>query len=116
MNNESKSFTVPAILSRIAFTKDRGLTLGFSTNELADQEKVAIAAFHGNFGWLAFRENAVDLSDLPTEDAEDKSKTPSKRLRAVLFILAKQKGIKDFEPFYRESVEKIIEQIKAKLD
>lgn len=116
MNNNDKIFTVPAILSSIAFTKDGGLRLSFATNELTSEDKVAISAFHGNFGGLAFRENAISTTDIPTEDVEDKQKTPSKRLRAVLYVLARQRGIKDFEPWYREQVEKVIEAIKLKLD
>jgi hypothetical protein len=117
-NNETqKNFVVGAILTRISFSKDGGLNLGFATNEITSQDKVDISALHGGFGWLAFKENAINLDDLPSEDAEDKTKTPSKRLRSALFVLYKQKGIKqDFETWYRESMEKIIEQVKGRLD
>ena len=66
---------------------------------------------------MAFRPNQFSVDDLPKEAAEDKNKTPSKRLRAVLFVLWKQRGEHgDFEVWYREQIEKIIINIKTKLD
>lgn len=115
MTNE-KTFRVPAILSRISFTKDGGISLGFQTQEITTEEKIIVSSFYGSFGWLLFAENPISLSDLPKEQAEDKQKTPSKRLRATLFVLAQQKGIKDFEPYYREVMEKIISRVKVELD
>lgn len=114
----TKIITVPAILSRISYTKDGGLSVGFSTQEMSNEDKMAFAELYQQFGWLAFKSNQIDLMDMPMEEAEDKSKTPSKRLRAVLFVLSKQKGIKpeNFEAFYREHMEKLIEWIKGKLD
>ena len=45
------------------------------------------------------------------------TKTPSQRLRAVLFILWKQAagGTGDFEDFYRRQLDDIIESVKARL-
>jgi hypothetical protein len=117
MNNEDKKFIVPAILTRISFSKDGGLNLGFATNELKPEDKVSVSALHGGFGWLVFRENDLDVSLVPKEQAEDKTKTPSKRLRSVLYVLYQQKGVtQDFEVWYRKRMEKIIEQVKVKLD
>ena len=114
----SKIITTPAILTRISYTKDGGLSLGFSTQELSADEKTIISELYQTFGHLAFKSNDIDLLDLPKEDAEDKNKTPSKRLRACLYVLSQQQGIsKDkFELFYREKMEKIIEFVKNKLD
>ena len=114
----SKIITVPSILTRISYTKDGGLSLGFSTQEMSNEDKMALSELYQTFGWLAFKSNQIDVLDLPTEDAEDKNKTPSKRLRAVLYVLAQQEGIpKDkFESYYREHMEKIIDFVKNKLD
>ena len=110
-------FTCPAVLTRIAYLKDRGLSLGFSTNELTDQEKVIAGSFHGKFGWLCFSENQIAEADIPKGPAEDSAKTPSQRLRAVLFVYWKQLGESgDFEDFYRKQVDRIIDAVKAKLD
>jgi hypothetical protein len=59
-----------------------------------------------------------ELSDLDAIDVdlEDTTKTPSKRLRSVLFILWDQ-GVKDvgFKEFYKNRMERLIEQIKTRL-
>lgn len=45
------------------------------------------------------------------------TKTPSQRLRAVLFILWRQAdGTGDFEDFYRRRIEDIINSVKRKLE
>lgn len=90
---------------------------GFVTNEISDEEKLILTKLHGQFGYLLFQPNQFSVEDLPTEQAEDKNKTPSKRLRASLFVLWQQEGKKgDFENFYREKMEKLISFIKDKLD
>lgn len=110
-------FQAPAILTSISYTKDNGVRLGFTTNELSDEEKVVVAKFFQKFGWVMFKSNEFSSSDLPLEQAEDKTKTPSKRLRATLFLLWKQTGEKgDFETYYRSQVEAMIEKIKNQLD
>lgn len=114
----SKIITVPAILTGISYTRDGGLRLGFSTQEMSAEDKLAMAELYQTFGHLAFRANQIDVLDMPVEDAEDKNKTPARRLRAVLYILSQQQGIskEKFELFYREKMEKIIDWCKNKLD
>ena len=57
--------------------------------------------------------NDIDSIDL---DLEDNRKSPSQRLRNVLYILWDQ-GVKDveFKEFYRNRMERLIEQIKNRL-
>ena len=112
------TFQAPAILTSISHTTDGGLRLGFSTNELTPEDKLSAVLFHQKFGYILFKENPFQESEIPQEDAEDKTKTPSKRLRAVLFKLYQQSGGKkeEFEIYYRQQVEKIIDHLKSKLD
>lgn len=110
-------FQAPAILTSVSYTKDGGVRLGFTTNEMSDEDKLIIAKFFQKFGFVLFKSNEFTVEDIPKEDAEDTSKTPSKRLRAVLFLMWKQTGEKgDFETYYRTQVEKVIEHLKNKLD
>jgi hypothetical protein len=110
-------FQAPAILTRIAYLKDNGLSLGFSTNELSHEEKIIASEFYGKFGYVLFAENQFKESDIPDTDASDESKSPSQRLRAALFVLWKQRGEKgDFEQFYRQQMEKAINRVKGLLD
>ena len=110
-------FQVPAILTSFSTKADNGASLRFSTNELNDEDFLTLKKSHQQFGWLLFRENPYQPGDVPLEAAEDKAKTPSKRLRACLYVLWQQTGEQgDFEVFYRERMEKIIEFVKNKLD
>lgn len=97
---------------------DGGLRLGFATQEMGLPEQVEALSMHDKFGYLLFNANPISESDIPKESAEDKNKTPSKRLRAVLYLLWKQTATpdSDFEIFYRDKMEKLIDQIKARLD
>jgi hypothetical protein len=79
--------------------------------------KILLSKYYQKFGWLLFRENELTAEDIPNEDADFEGKTPSKRLRAVLFVYWKQKGEQgDFEDFYRAKMNELTEYIKTKLD
>jgi len=110
-------FQAPAILNRISFMRDGGLSIGFSTNELEDADKVIASKFYGKFGYVLFAENQFKEADVPASDATDETKSPAQRLRATLFVLWKQRGAKgDFEAFYRDNMEKAITRVKNLLD
>ena len=111
-------FQAPAILTRIAYLKDGGLSLGFSTNELSDEEKVIASRFHSKFGYVLFKENQFKEEEVPASDATDETKSPSQRLRATLFRAWKGKPLPkaEFETFYRRQMERIIDKVKASID
>ena len=117
-----KPFTVSAILTRISYLKDGGLSIGFSTMELTDEEKVIASKYHGKQGWLGFKENEITIEDFPEEDAAtDETKSQSQRLRAVLYVWWKQErqntiSVDDFEKFYRHHMERIINKYKTFLE
>lgn len=102
------------------FRKDRCGTLKFTTaRELTKDERELLleAGVNDELGWLLWSPNKHQVNELPTAPAVDTGKTPAKRLRDVLFILWVQQGkVGDFETFYRERMDKIIDMIKAKLD
>lgn len=111
-------FDVAGILTLGAPTHDGGMRLRVETQELQDAEKLALIKANGKFGHFLFKENEFQQEDIPTEDIEDKQKTPAKRLRNTLFVLFIQEGGKksEFEPWYRDRMEKLITQIKTRLD
>jgi len=112
-----KTIQVPAILTSISHTKDGGLRLGFTTQEIPPAEKLLISQFFQSFGYLLFKENQFQETDIPKEEAEEGQKSPSKRQRAVLFIKWKQESKEpDFEIYYRRQIEKYIDLVKSKLD
>lgn len=108
---------VPAILTGISTKADGGASLRFSTNEITDEDFLSLKMHHNKFGFLLFKENPFKAEDIPKENAEDKTKTPSKRLRNTLFVLWTQLGSQgSFETFYAERMEKLISFVKEKLD
>ena len=107
----------PAILTGFATKVDGGASVRFSTNEISDTDVVELKRHQGKFGYLLFKENPFTIDDLPKEYAENASKTPSKRLRATLYVLWQQQGSTgDFEAFYAKEMEDIISKVKTKLD
>lgn len=116
--SKANIFTAPAILTRIAYLKDGGVSLGFSTNELSDEEKVIVSKFYQKFGYIVFKENKIEPIDIPKEDADFEGASPSKRFRGVLFVYWKQKPRPkpEFDTFYRQEMEKLIDHYKDKLD
>lgn len=112
-------FKVEATMTRVASTVDGALSLGLHTKELDPIEKVSIMEFHNKTGWMLFSPNKITETDIPSLPAEKGSKTPSQRLRSVLYILWSQstettRG--EFEQFYNNRMELLIDQIKERLE
>lgn len=107
---------LPAYFTRFGSRADGSAGLSFATQELTPEDFIELSKTLNRFGWLIFKENEIKPEEIPDEDVEE-SKRPSKRLRNTLFILWQQQKVeKDFEIYYREQIEKIIEYIKNKLD
>lgn len=105
--------------TRFGSRADGSASLAFTTQELSGEEYANLKEHQNQFGHILFKENEFTLNDIPKEEAvEDKGKTPSRRLRAVLYALAKDKKIPDekFEDFYKRCVERFIQQVKDELD
>lgn len=102
------------------FNKDRSATIKLTTaRELTKEEREILfeAGTVDELGWLLWAPNKFNTEDLPKEQATDTGKTPAQRLRATLFVLWQQEGKQgDFEVFYRDRMEKLIDYIKGKLD
>lgn len=114
---------VPAILESFASLKDRTLKIVFTTNEVTPAQLAQIAQNIQQFGWIAFKRDMFKQAETDALEGlesgyQDKGKTPSQRLRAVLFVNWNQdhQGYETFEQYYIHETEKIIEHYKSKLD
>lgn len=111
---------LPAIFDKAETLKDRSVKLIFVTRELSGEDVGRLFGMRGSECWLLLApDDTLDSVDVPTvkPDTGANQKTPSQRLRAVLFVLWSQLGRPgDFEDFYRQKVERVVEQYKAKLD
>lgn len=111
----------PAHLVGITPLKDGALSLRFYTQEMTAKEKLLTLEYFQRFGWLLFKEDEKDFTDIdvPKGDSgmkEDKS--PQQRLRSVLYVFW-EKFKKDditFEEFYKREIERQISAIKEKLE
>ena len=113
----SKRILVPAQISAVRPLNDGSFSVTFHTNELGDADKLVLVNALNMVGWALLSENEVGEEDIPVQDSEFESKTPSQRFRGVLFILWKQTGeVGDFDNFYKTEMEKIINHFKNKLD
>jgi hypothetical protein len=111
---------VPAQVVDLKPRQDKSWKISFETRELGGDEVGFLADNFQGEGWLVFKANAdgIEVEDIPESEAESGVKTPSQRLRAKIFILWKQHGSKprDFESFYRTTMQKFEEAIESKLE
>ena len=115
-------FILPASLNPISRRKDKSVKLSFETRELTPEETIGLMALEGAEMWLcmSLEENNLEIpEDMGTVELGDK--TPSERLRNVLFVWYKQevekgKYVGIFENFKKDKMERIIEGVKSKLD
>ena len=112
---------LPVSLNPISRRKDRSVKVSLETRELSPTEIMTLMAIEGEEMWMSLATTEQELPDAPEEAPELETKTLAQRQRAVLFILYKKahdegKTIGNFDMYYREKMEKIIEQLKSKID
>lgn len=86
---------------------------------LTPGQKSELFDLYESVGYFFFLQQAtvtIKTDDLPEIHLEDGEKSPSQRLRAVLYIWWQQNGSKDdFELFYRRWMERTIDKVKETL-
>jgi hypothetical protein len=112
---------LPAIINPPNIRKDGSVSIKFDSRELNSEEYMIIMGLRNTEGWLAFYANDDSMPDIPEERAEVDEKTPSERLKAVIYVWYMQefnagKTLTSFEAFRKEKMEKIIEMVKSKLE
>lgn len=109
------------IITSLATKVDGSIKISMETRELSGQDSARLFELRGSEGWVILSPNEIKDEDvrLPTERADPAVgvKTPSQRLRAVLYRLWQQKGgTTDFESYYRITIEQLIDKYKEKLE
>jgi len=114
---------IPAILEGFNTLKDKTFKLTFHTNELSPELVSFLAGNLQQFGFLAFKKDEfhrdeVELIENLKADFEDTGKTPSRRLRGVLYRSWEQNNERYdvFNDYYQSKMEKIINHFKKDLD
>lgn len=111
-----KAITCPVILTSASTRSDGSLGLRLATPELAPPDKTAFFELLNQNLKMLLQPSEGEPAELHDVKHEFEQKTPSMRLRAVLFVAWKQAGEPgEFDVFYREKMEHIINKVKAQL-
>jgi len=114
--------TKAVIFDTYRVRKDGSAVLCFETGELTPADVASLHVLRNSVGVVGFSRrdslSAKEIKELETIDAEIDNKSKSERLRNVLFILFQQQpeGYTDFKQFYADRMEKIIQQIRTRLE
>lgn len=113
-----KAISTDAIFTRFSSRAD--FSMGFSgcTPEMDATERVALMELHGKNVRLLIQPMDSPPEELITVANDLQQKTPSQRLRSVLYKQFTQLENKtsDFQGFYNAQMERILEAEKAKLE
>lgn len=121
MTKNKDLFQAQAQIQKIETMSDHGVRIVVDTQEITDPAELTklFSLKKGEIGYFLFKGAGITPDDIPTDKAtlnEGDSKSPSERLRAVLFVYWKEfvnKG--DFSQYYRAFIEKKINEIKENL-
>jgi len=111
-----KAMVCNIIISSISTSSDKSLRFRAATPELTDIEAVAFMGLRG-INIRALLEPSDYEAEGKIEVKSDlETKTPSQRLRAIMFVEFKEKRLNTlFEVYYAREMEKICEERKSKL-
>jgi hypothetical protein len=114
--------TLPAIIEGVSTRKDKTVRVTIGTQEMTPATAAQLFSMANQYAYVAIKveeflgEDMAALDDLSTEG--EPNRTPSKRLRSVLYVNWKQdpEGYEDFRNYYLYKMERIIEHFKGRLD
>lgn len=115
-------FTVPVQITQITTKVDRSIKItAVTTTECDPLEATVLFSLANKAGYMGFSERKIteeDFKDLPEIKPEfPNDKTPGERLRNSFYVLWKETGKQgEFDTFYKRNMEKIIDQVKSKLN
>lgn len=112
-------FQVPSVIQSLRSLADGTWRITIDCQEMPPEQELEVLKLKKKQGWFVFKENEIKEEDIPKEKAPEfkNDKTPSQRLRAVLYIYWKESTNqgKPFNIFYDEWMEKKITEIKEHL-
>jgi sugar diacid utilization regulator len=108
-------------IESISTRRDKTLKVTIGTQELSPNQASDIFVLNQRFAYIGLKEEPFTQSEevlIAGLKSEINQKTPSQRLRSILYKLYEQdnKGYKDFGTFYASEMERIIEHFKSKID
>lgn len=113
-----KAVKVQLQIKRMSINEDDSVSFSATTPALTDEELGVFRTLRKvNVNALLEPERGSSTV-LEIKERVDDGKSPSQRLRSVMFIWWEQQGRpgEDFEQFYRMKMERVIESVKGKLE
>lgn len=114
-----KAVQFPAQLQKIATRVDGSINISIETQELSGMDMAELFSYRNALGYVTFTPNLETKIDVPDVPVEYDSKSPSQRMRNVLYIMFEQSGKKKFDTFaqfYDVNMERLINQLKDRLE
>lgn len=113
----TKALHTQMVIKRVSLREDGSVSFSAETPELSDPELIEFRKLSKTVV-NALIEPEIGGSEVLKIDKKVDGRSPSQRLRAVIFVLWKQGGEPeaDFEVYYRMKMENIIDWIKGKLE
>jgi len=111
--------SLPSAITKVTTMADNTLRLVVDCQEMPPESMSELFQLKGRMGWFFFKEKPItelDEKELPEIKLESQNRTPSSRLRSVLYVLWQQKNPQQsFDVFYSEHMEQFINSIKSNL-
>jgi hypothetical protein len=114
---------LPGVLEGVTSRKDKTVKLTFGTQELTPADAGQIMAMANSFCFLALKPETFTqtekeiMQQLKADNLTNNIKTPSQRLRAVLYVCFQNdgEGFNDFDGYYIAKINNLIEHFKKQL-
>lgn len=105
-------------IKRVSMKPDGSVSFSAETPELSDEVLLSFRGLSKTIVNVLLEPQSGSHEVLKVKERVDGGKTPSQRLRGVLFVRWEQLGrpTNDFEHWYSMAMEKLIDSIKEKLD
>lgn len=108
------------LLEGISTRVDGSIAFKFATQELDPQHAADLFRMRHKYCKILLSDSNISSLEAELVDSAklvgNKKKTPSQRLRAVMFLINEQeKFYPDFENYYNQEMEKLITHYKTKL-
>lgn len=112
---------IPSTIEKITTLQDKSIKLSILTQELTPSQMFEVFKLYGKYGWFAFAEESEELVDVKVPELpkrEEDAKSPSERLRGVIYVLFEKMGKpgNNFEFFYLNTMNDICDLLKKKIE
>jgi len=108
------------IIDKIETLKDNSIKIVLETQEIEGKEALELFSLRNKYIYTFLKETPFEKDELDIKEPMKEfktDKTPSQRLRSVLYVYwNEKKPTSDFETFYKSKMSELTEYIKSKLN